>query len=127
MIGSLRTHVRKEPIIAFYFESVSAIVTFSGDTHLGFECSILPWMAIMFSFIQPIVITGQPYRYENLLEDTTDSIILAAIETQDDNTDDTVNCIKNQVTSPQTANSINQDIFRIRETYSGSMSKIIYK
>ena len=78
-------------------------------------------------FVQPIVIANQPYRYENLLEDTTEPIILAAIETQDDNTDDTVNCIKNQVTSPQTADSISQDIFRIRETYSGSMSKITYK
>ena len=47
---------------------------------------------------------------------------LVDIQTQDDNTDDTVDCNLDEITSPQTESAIPQDIFRIRETYTGSMS-----
>ena len=48
---------------------------------------------------------------------------LVDIQTQDDNTDDTVDCNLDEITSPQTGGAIPQDIFRIKETYTGSMSK----
>ena len=52
-------------------------------------------------------------------------VSLVDIQTQDDNTDDTVDCNLDEITSPQTEGAIPQDIFRIRETYTGSMSKYI--
>ena len=77
----------------------------------------------MHFFPQPITIVNLPYTYTDLSEDTEVNLALVTIETEDDNTDDTVTCSITDITSSNTSDPIEQNLFRIKETFSGSDGK----
>ena len=71
-------------------------------------------------YFQPINISNLPATYQDLSEDTEINEPLIVIETTDQNPADTVTCSRVSISSPDTTDPIDQDLFRVTQTYSGS-------